>query len=141
MTNWAETFKGLFGYSPLVSISLSLKVIAILTSVYSVPILLYKTIGKSVSLKTISKDGLYLTEDLKIYSKEIFTIQQLLEIEKRLNIANKSTPENLLKALNYLGVSEPKNLLAKYLTSGSSSDNKDLMLPSNLDFEVVSKFL
>ena len=46
-----------------------------------------------------------------------------------------------LKHLNYLGVSEPMNLLAKYLTSGSSSDNKVLILPSNLDFEVVSKFL
>ena len=53
-------------------------------------------------LKTISKDGLNLTEDLKIYSKEIFTIQQFLDIEKRLNKFNKSNPENNLKVLNIL---------------------------------------
>jgi hypothetical protein len=79
-------------------------------------------------LKTISKDGLYLTEDLKIYSKEIFTIQQLLEIEKRLNIANKSTPENLLKALNYLLEQ------IKYSNNAEKLDDLSINIKSLYDF-------
>ena len=53
-------------------------------------------------LKTICKDGLNLTEELNIYSKGIFTIQQILDIEKRLNNANKSNPENILKVIEIL---------------------------------------
>ena len=53
-------------------------------------------------LKTVCKDGLNLTEELNIYSKGIFTIQQILDIEKRLNNVNKSNPDNILKVIEIL---------------------------------------
>ena len=53
-------------------------------------------------LKIIAKDSLNVNEELNIYSKEIFTIQQFLDIEKRLTKVDKSNPENILKVLNIL---------------------------------------
>ena len=47
-------------------------------------------------LKTITKDSLFINEDLNLYSKEIYTIQEFLEIEEGLNQVNKSNEENLL---------------------------------------------
>ena len=53
-------------------------------------------------LKTITKDSLIINEDLAIYSKEIFTIQEFLEIEKGLNSVNKSNENNILNVLKLL---------------------------------------
>jgi len=39
---------------------------------------------------------LFINEDLNLYSKEIYTIQEFLEIEEGLNQVNKSNEENLL---------------------------------------------
>ena len=53
-------------------------------------------------LKTITKDSLIINEDLSIYSKEIYTIQEFLEIEEGLNNVNKSNKENILNVLRIL---------------------------------------
>ena len=53
-------------------------------------------------LKNISKDSLTINEDLSLYSREIYTIQEFLEIEKGLNNINKSNEENIIKVLSIL---------------------------------------
>ena len=53
-------------------------------------------------LKTITKDSLVINSDLSIYSKEIFTIQEFLEIEEGLNNVNKSNVENIIIVLGIL---------------------------------------
>jgi len=70
-------------------------------------------------LKTITKDSLIINEDLAIYSKEIFTIQQFLDIEKRLNQVNKSNSENILKIIEFL-LNQIKN---SNNNQGALSDN------------------
>ena len=51
-------------------------------------------------LKTITKDSLVINDRLKFYSKEIFAVQEFLEIEEGLNNVNKSNVENNINALN-----------------------------------------
>jgi len=53
-------------------------------------------------LKTITKDSLVINDELCIYSKEIFTIQEFLEIEEGLNNVNKSNVDNIIKVLSIL---------------------------------------
>ena len=53
-------------------------------------------------IKTISKDILTIYDDLLIYSKENYTINEFLEIENRLHNVNKNSSENILKALEIL---------------------------------------
>ena len=72
-----------------------------------------------IVLNTISKDALFVTDELKIYSKEIFTIQQFLDIEKRLNQVNKSNSENILKIIEFL-LNQIKN---SNNNQGALSDN------------------
>ena len=57
-------------------------------------------------LKTITKDSLVINENLSIYSKEIYTIQEFLEIEEGLNNVNKSNKENILNVLKILKIIE-----------------------------------
>ena len=53
-------------------------------------------------LKTITKDSLVINDELSIYSKEIFTIQEFLEIEEGLNNVNKSNIDNIIDVLKIL---------------------------------------
>jgi len=54
------------------------------------------------TLKTIVQNSFTIVNELLIYSKEIFTLQEFLNIEESLNKVNKSTNENLLKILKML---------------------------------------
>ena len=54
------------------------------------------------SLKGIAQDALRIVRELVIFSKEVFTIQQFLDIENKLYLANKSNKENILKVLEIL---------------------------------------
>ena len=53
-------------------------------------------------LKTITKDSLVINDELSIFSKEIFAVQEFLEIEEGLNDVNKSNVENILNVLTIL---------------------------------------
>ena len=53
-------------------------------------------------LKGVVQDALKMVRELNIFSKEIFTIQQFLEIEDKLDLANKNNSENFLKVLHIL---------------------------------------
>ena len=53
-------------------------------------------------MKGISQDALRIVRELNILSKEVFTIQQFLDIEENLNLVNKSNSENILKVLEIL---------------------------------------
>ena len=54
------------------------------------------------SLKTIVQNSFRIVKELLILSKEIFTIQEFLNIQENLNNVNKSTNENLLNILKLL---------------------------------------
>ena len=54
------------------------------------------------SIKTIIQNALKIVNDLIIFSKEVFTIQEFLNIQENLNLVNKSNRENLLKILQIL---------------------------------------
>ena len=54
------------------------------------------------SLKTIVQNALRIVDELIIFSKEVFTIQEFLNIQDSLNNANKSNIDNLLKILKIL---------------------------------------
>ena len=54
------------------------------------------------SLKGIAQDALRVVRELTIFSKEVFTIQQFLDIEDKLNLVNKSNSDNILKVLELL---------------------------------------
>ena len=54
------------------------------------------------SLKGICQDALRFVNELSIYSKEVFTIQQFLAIEEKLNLENKMNLDNILKVLKIL---------------------------------------
>ena len=54
------------------------------------------------SLKTIVQNSFRIVRELLILSKEIFTIQEFLNIQQNLNNVNKSTNENLLNILKLL---------------------------------------
>ena len=54
------------------------------------------------SLKIIVQNSLKLFNELAIFPKEVFTIQEFLVIQENLNLVNKSNIENLLKVLKIL---------------------------------------
>ena len=54
------------------------------------------------SLKEINQDALRLVNELIIFSKEVFTIQEFLLIEEKLNNVNKSNINNILNILNII---------------------------------------
>ena len=75
-------------------------------------------------LKTIYKDCLIINDDMSIFSKEIFTIQQFLEIEEGLNNVNKSNEENILKILKILtDLSKVNNLNVEISQKGEDLSN------------------
>ena len=54
------------------------------------------------SLKGICQDALRIVNELSIFSKEVFTIQQFLAIVEKLNLVNKMNLENILFILKIL---------------------------------------
>ena len=54
------------------------------------------------SLKEINQNALKIFDDLCIYSKEVYSINEFLEIEQKLNNVNKSNIENILNILKIL---------------------------------------
>ena len=75
-------------------------------------------------LKTIMKDCLIINDDLSIFSKEIFTIQQFLEIEEGLNNVNKSNEENIISVLKILtDLSKVNNQMIEISQKGQDLSN------------------
>ena len=54
------------------------------------------------SLKEINQNALRVFDELYIYSKEVFSIKEFLEIEEKLNNVNKSNLDNILSILKIL---------------------------------------
>ena len=54
------------------------------------------------SLKEINQNALRIFDELFIYSKEVFSIKEFLEIEEKLNNVNKSNLDNILSILKIL---------------------------------------
>ena len=76
-------------------------------------------------LKTITKDSLVINDRLKFYSKEIFAVQEFLEIEEGLNNVNKSNVENNINALKLLlNITRTNNISKKI--DDLSKDIKEL---------------
>ena len=89
------------------------------------------------SLKGIAQDALRIVSELKIFSKEVFTIQQFLDIENNLYLANKSNKENILKVLEILSEhSKRTNIIicngAKYKVIRDNIEKLNEFLKENL---------
>ena len=74
------------------------------------------------ALKGINQDALQLVNELCIFSKEVYTLQEFLIIEEKLNNANKSNKENILIVLKIL--SDHATFINNLITD--STKHKDL---------------
>ena len=70
------------------------------------------------ALKGIAQDALRIVRELSVYSKEVFTIKEFLDIEEKLNFVNKSNSENILKILQILSEH------TKFVNEIASDNNK-----------------